>query len=447
MARPLDAQTQLHVLLATLGSAGDVYPMVELGVALKARGHRATIATNSRFRDFALRAELEFIALGTEEEYDAIVADPRLWSVPKAFECLTEGMIVPNISRLYGIIAELQSERLVVAASGLCFGARLAQEKLGVPLATVHLQPALLRSVVDCGNQGRVPLGPHVPAWFKRALFGYFDAAVVNRSLGAKLNELRAALGLGHVGRILWEYLHSPQLVLGLFPEWFGPLQPDWPANTHLVGFVLHQERHSRHAPQAVEEFLAQGPPPVLFTPGSEGASMRPFFTESVAACRASGMRGLMVTNYPQQLPRELPPGVMACSFVPFGEVFPRCSAVVHPGGIGTMAQAVRAGIPQLVVPHSNDQPDNAHRIARLGLGARIYPERYKAKSVARILRELVSSRDTRNRCQQFAAAIDSEFALEHACDLIESLSPSQPGMPDEANLSLEPVSAPVTNH
>ncbi len=258
------------------------------------------------------------------------------------------------------------------------------------------------------------------------------------------MNQLRAQLDLHPVRRLLWDYIHSPQLVVGLFPEWFGPLQPDWPANTHLAGFVLHQERHARHAPKPVEQFLSEGPPAVLFTPGSAGASKHSFFEESVGACRELGLRALLVTNYPEQLPRELPPGIMSCSFIPFGEVFPHCGAIVHPGGIGTIAQAVRARVPQLIVPYSNDQPDNAHRIVRLGLGARVYPERYQARRVARLLRELISSGEVRNRCQQFAAAIDSEFAVRHACELIEGLTGVQAEMPIPAKRRIDPVSAPV---
>ena len=87
------------------------------------------------------------------------------------------------------------------------------------------------------------------------------------------------------------------------------------------------------------------------------------------------------------------------------------------------MAQAINAGIPHLVVPHGHDQPDNALRIERLGLGIGTYPERYKAARVARELKRLLDTSDVRARCTQFAGKIDTNRALQVACDMIEALS------------------------
>ena len=140
-----------------------------------------------------------------------------------------------------------------------------------------------------------------------------------------------------------------------------------------------------------------------------------------------TGYRGMLVTNFPDQLPRELPAGVRAFGYVPFSKLLPHCAALVYPGGIGTMAQAIKAGIPHLVVPHAHDQPDNAQRLRRLGLGYSIYPERYKAARVARVLRALLASSEIQRRCQEYAQRIDSEAALERACSLIEGLGRPAP--------------------
>jgi UDP:flavonoid glycosyltransferase YjiC (YdhE family) len=117
-----------------------------------------------------------------------------------------------------------------------------------------------------------------------------------------------------------------------------------------------------------------------------------------------------------------LPPGVRAFPYVPFSRILPRCAAIVYHGGIGTLAQAIHARIPHMVVPNSYDQPDNALRIERLGLGVCIYPRHYKARLVAIKLRELIDSEKIRERCLDIALTIDTEAALERACDLIERL-------------------------
>ncbi len=415
----------LRVLLPTLGSAGDVHPTIALGLALQERGHSVTLLTNEFYGEQVRTAGLSFIPLGTIAEGEKVVADPRLWTLSKAFECIAQLVMLPNMRRLYRIIEEQADSRTVVAASGVCLGARVAQEKLGVPLATVHLQPSMLRSLQDAGMVGRIPLGPKVPGILKRAFYCAADALLIDRQLGPELNAFRSELALPPVHRIFGGYIHSPQLVIGLFPAWFAPMQPDWPPKLRLPGFVLYDASTHVEIPADAEEFLAAGPAPVLFTPGSGAATLREFFRESVEACRLAGLRAMLVTNFPEQLPRDLPRDVRAFSYLPFSRILPRCSAMVYPGGIGTLAQTIQAGIPHLVVPHAHDQPDNAARVERLGLGKHIYPEKYRGRTAASLLKDLLSDSGMIERCRSFSARIQSEAALEQACSLIEGLARS----------------------
>ena len=413
---------RLDILLPTIGSAGDVHPVIELGMELKRRGHRATVVTNEFFEQQARDAGLEFVTLGTLREAEATIADPRLWHPTKSFDCIVERAIVPNIERLYRVIQDRQSPGMVVAASGLCLGARIAYDKLRVPLATVHLQPALLRSLHDSGRQGRVRMDESVPRFIKQIFFWILDKLVVDRALAPPVNSFRASLGLPPVNRIFRDFVHSPQLVIGLFPDWFAPNQPDWPPNTHLTSFLLHDDGHRRTLTDEVEEFLAAGSPPILFTPGSAAATLKDFFRESVEACQIAGYRAMLVTNFPEQLPTDLPSDIRHFPYLPFGQILPRCSALVYPGGIGTMAQAINAGVPHLLVPHGHDQPDNAARVMKIGLGTTIYPEKYKAARVASALKFVLSDSGIKKRCTEFSKKIDSSTALEAACNLIEGL-------------------------
>jgi UDP:flavonoid glycosyltransferase YjiC (YdhE family) len=215
-------------------------------------------------------------------------------------------------------------------------------------------------------------------------------------------------------------------MVIGLFPDWFASVQPDWPRNLHLAGFVLHDDSERQPVSAEVQQFLNEGPPPVIFTPGSAAATLRDFFRESVGACLIGGYRAMLVTRYPEQLPNDLPSGVRHFFYLPFSQILPHCAALVYPGGIGTMAQAIKASIPQLVVPHGHDQPDNAYRVKRLGVGQSIYPERYKAKRVARLLRQLLASSEVHGCCAAYANRINSAEALKMSCDLIENLGQSR---------------------
>ena len=229
----------MKVLLPTLGSAGDVHPFVALGLGLQARGHRATILTNPLFQQLIEHHGLGFLPVGTLDDARAAISDPDLWHPRRGFEVVARRAILPAMEIVYRQIERHADSTTVVAASGIAFGARLAQERLGVPAATVHLQPSIVRSLVDQGMAGNVRISASQPTWFKRAFFRLADWLVIDRALKRPLNQFRAALNLPPVDRVMHRWIHSPQLVIGFFPEWFAAPQPDWPPSMHLVGFSL----------------------------------------------------------------------------------------------------------------------------------------------------------------------------------------------------------------
>src|SRR5262249_23103027 len=152
----------------------------------------------------------------------------------------------------------VRNGRTIVVAPGTAFGARIAQEKLGVPLVTFHLQPAILRSVYDSPCYGFPDVIGRLPRWGRRAVAALVDKFLIDRMLAPEINAFRAELGLPPVRRIFY-WANSPQLVLGLFPDWFAAPQPDWPLNTRLTGFPRYDETNVRPCPPDVEGFLASG--------------------------------------------------------------------------------------------------------------------------------------------------------------------------------------------
>ena len=220
----------------------------------------------------------------------------------------------------------------------------------------------------------------------------------------------------------MYRWIHSPQLVIGFFPEWFAAPQPDWPPATHLVGFPLWDSGRQDTCRPMRRVSSTPATPPVVFTPGSAGATMHRYFSESVAAARELGVRAMLVTNFLEQIPTDLPPHVKAFGYLPFSEVLPRAALLVYHGGIGTLAQTIKAGIPHLVVPNGHDQFDNGWRIERLGLGRSIPQTRYRAPRVEAAIRTLLDDREGRTRRQEFARQMDSDAAVTRACELIEAL-------------------------
>jgi rhamnosyltransferase subunit B len=406
-----------------MGSAGDVHPFIALGAALQARGHRATILTNPIFQALIEAQGIGFLPVGTAEEANAAIANPELWHLRKGFKVIAQ-VVVPAIAEIYRLIEKHADSSTVVAFSSLAFGARVAQEKLGIPSASVHLQPSVIRTLADQGMMGNVRLSASRPTWFKQGLFRIIDALILDRRLKAPLNDLRARLGLAPVDRVMHRWVHSPQLVIAFFPEWFAAPQPDWPANTHAVGFPLW-DADGEAAPLAeAEEFLNAGAAPIVFTPGSAGSTMQRFFKESVKAARQLGLRAMLVTNYPEQVPSNLPADIKVFGYLPFSQVLRRAALLVYHGGVGTLAQGIKARIPHLVVPHGYDQFDSGWRVEQLGLGLSIPQSRYRASRVARAIRDILGDTTSAQRRADYASRINSADAVARACGLIEGLAP-----------------------
>ncbi len=418
-----DRKSSLHVLLPTMGSAGDVHPFIALGAALKARGHRATILTNPIFQSLIEAQGIGFLAVGSAAQANAAIANPELWHLRKGFKVIAQ-VIVPAIADIYRLIEKHADSRTVVAFSSLAIGARVAQEKLGVPSASVHLQPSVIRTFADQGMMGNVRLSASRPKWFKQGLFRVIDAVILDRRLKAPLNDLRARLGLAPVDRVMHRWIHSPDLVIAFFPEWFAAPQPDWPTHTHTVGFPLWDADGEAAPLAAAEEFLSSGAAPIVFTPGSAGSTMQRFFRESVKAARQLGLRAMLVTNYPEQVPPMLPASIKVFRYLPFSQVLPRAALLVYHGGVGTLAQGIKARVPHLVVPHGYDQFDSGWRIEQMGLGRSIPQGRYRAARVARAIESILADDTSAQRRDDYASRIDSDGAVTRACKLIEGLAP-----------------------
>ena len=421
------------ILLCTIGSAGDVNPFIAIGKDLRTRGHRVVLCTSQYFESHARTAGLEFIGLGTAEDYLSIIEDPKLWEPETGFKVFAERVILPILSPAYDTIKEFDPARTLLVAQGQVFGAHIAHEKLKFPFITVNLQPAAFRSIYE------FPLLPSwMPPYLKRILFNVVDYFSIDRALAPEINRFRKEQSLAPVKHVFGDWMHSPLATLGLFPDWFASPQPDWPPQTHLTGFVFHDKHDdNEQLPQDVLGFLGAGDPPIVFTPGTAMKHGAQFFEASIQACQMLGRRGMLLTQHKEQLPSTLPEGIRHFEYLPFSLVLPRVAALVHHGGIGTTAQALAAGIPQIIRPMTHDQPHNAARVQSLGVGVSISPKEYTARNVADKLDDLLSAAEVPARSKIYAQRIDPQKSLQETCDLIENLSHAR-GEASATNLLIE---------
>jgi UDP:flavonoid glycosyltransferase YjiC (YdhE family) len=423
----------LNVLLVTIGSSGDVHPFVGLGIALRERGHQVTLVTSSYFRPLAEKAGLAFVDPLPDYDFVAALNNRDIWHPLRGFGVIMRLAVLPSVRPTYRLIAEryVPGETVVVASS-LALGARIAQERLGVPTVSVHLSPSLFRSVHETPQLTPHRMPPWLPVPLKR--FQYWLADVyADRVLAGEINAFRGELGLPAAKRIIDQWWHSPERILALFPDWFAAPQPDWPPQTVLAGFPLYDERGIVEPSPALQKFLAAGRPPVVFTPGSANLHAREFFAAAIDACRRIGRRAILLTRFPEQLPSDLPESVLHADFVPFGWLLPQAAAVVHHGGVGSTAQGLACGVPQLLMAMAFDQFDNAERVRKLGVGDWLRPSRFTAPAVAEKLARLIGNPEVASRCHDIKQKFAGHDTLAIMCREIEAVGAAHPAQPSTA--------------
>jgi UDP:flavonoid glycosyltransferase YjiC (YdhE family) len=414
----------LRFIFVPLGSAGDVNPLVWLARLMADRGHDTVMVIQSRMADHARRARLRVITAGSADQHDLVLRDPNLWHPLRAFGVLARQFPLWTEEMLPAIRGELVPGRTVLVGAGIAFAARIVAEAQKVPLVTVQLQPTIFMSPNDAPVLGRgFERLKDAPFWLRRLVFKLAHLET-DRHLRKPINRIRAKQGLqAPVREILHRWALSPDRVFALFPDWFGPRQPDWPAQTIHARFPMHDEAEARPVTPELEAFLRAGPPPVLLTPGSANMHAKLFFEAGIQASQLVRRRALLITPFAEHAPAALPPGAARFDFAPFSKVFARCAAVIHHGGVGTCAQGMAAGVPQLIMAMAHDQPDNGWRLRRLGVGDYLYPGQFKAKTVADRLKSLLEADTVADACLKTQALMKNQISPEEVAGLLETFA------------------------
>ncbi len=419
----------MHFLLHPVGSHGDVHPFVGLGRELRRRGRRVTVFTAEPFRGLVEANGLDFTPTATADDYHAVVHDPDLWHPSKSLRVLFGGERAARALRAsYAAMAAhvdpAAPRRTVVVSGSLGLSARVVHDKWRVPLATVHLQPGSLLSVVD---PPRFPDGNTLPRWLphwtRRAVYYAADRLVMDRLLSPSVNGLRQELGLPKVKRIFGPWRHSPERLILTFPAWYATAA-DWPAHAVHTNFPRFDQSGEADVSSELDRFLSAGPPPVAVTFGTAMRQAGAAFRAAVGAFNKLNVRGLILAKAGEQIPADLPATVFHAEYAPFSQVFSRCAAVIHHGGIGTSAQTLAAGVPHLVRPMAFDQPDNAARLASLGVARSLAPAKFSPDAVAAALKHLLASPAVAAACRVNATRLAGADPGERAmADAVEALA------------------------
>jgi UDP:flavonoid glycosyltransferase YjiC (YdhE family) len=410
-----------RILLASFGSLGDLHPYIAVGSALAARGHEVALATCPDYEDAVTRTGLEFVpvpprldAVGDRERFARLAFHPRLgtWH-------LLDTLVYPYLDAAHAVLTRASAGADLLVGHPLTYAVAVVAQQQGVPWLSTVLAPA---SFVSRHDPPRLALDVLRPAhalgpWVHGLMRTLVWREVWRRE--APLRAFRARHGLQTTQVMAFEGQFSPHGTLALFDPVLAAPQADWPERTHVCGAALHDAGEDRGEHAQAARFLAEGKPPLVFALGSAAVWMgKDYFRAGIRAAAELGCRALLLTGQPWGEP--LPQGIRAFDYLPYSQVFPHASVVVHQAGIGTLSQALRAGRPQLITPAGFDQMDNAERAARLGV-ARMLPFRQvTARRLRRELATLLADREAEVAAARVATRVDRHGG-ERAAQVIEA--------------------------
>lgn len=431
----------MRIVLASLGTLGDVHPFIAVALALKAAGHQPVFAGAKSACPLAKRHGIAFHPVRPDGA--DVMAETGLDEVAAARAVVDDlgfavnCVILPHAdATLADLRAALAGADLVLASSFSVL-ARIAAAAAGVPVWSLLLQPMTLFSaddppVMPNGSKALVSVRRRLGAGAVRPLLAL--GRWLGRAQSAPFAAIRVDAGAppfeGH------ELIDGPLAAERVFALWspeLAPLPADAGANVVQAGFTFYDEGFAGAGVSAgLEAFLAAGPPPVVATLGSLAPyAEEGFYAATAAAVRAVGRRAVLLVGDDLVLQhRHLAgPDIRVEGYAPHGALFARAAAVIHHGGVGTVAQAMRAGLPQIVCPIFGDQFDNAARLERRGI-ARVLPHRrYFAEAAAALLGEVDALRFAAEEVATRVRAEDGAAMVTRAVDAGQANA--RPAKPD----------------
>lgn len=353
----------MKILLSSIGSRGDVQPVLALALELRAHGHEPRLCVPPNFKDWVESYGLTCIPIGPDLKKLTGGSTPKPPVVPPPEQ--RRALAGQTVRSQFPVLLEAaRGCDLIIGATALQFATRSVAESLGIRYAFAAYCPAVLPSP----DHPPPKFGVHHPlslAPSENLALWAEEAASWNDLFGAALNEERAKLGLPPVDSVQ-RHMFTDEPWLAADPV----LGPAGAGDLHIRQTGAWLLRDRTPLPVPLERFLADGPPPVYLGFGS----MRATDETSrilVEAARSLGLRSILSQGWGDLSPIDAANDCLSIGDVSHEMLFPRVAAVVHHGGAGTTTTAARAGTPQVIVPHNYDQPYWAHRVQTLGVGAR----------------------------------------------------------------------------
>lgn len=414
-----------RITIIAFGTRGDAQPAVAVGRALQAGGHRVRLLVGANFASWVAGFGLETAVATVDIQAMMESAGGQEW-VERGSNPLAQARIMKRLFDETGwqMIADAweasrDADLLMSSFTSDAYAVSIA-EKRGIPQVSMLPQPALFAT-----RNGRcIPNAPlpnrtsRVNALFSKLFIESYSWQMVGKMTNRFRQEV---LGLPPQSRAQNTAARKRMLTLLGYSPHVVPHPDDWPAGCHTTGYWFLDTAAIWEPPTGLQAFLDAGPPPVCIGFGSmTGRDPRAMTDVLVQAVAAAGTRAVLLSGWAGLGGMTLPGSVWTLDAAPHDWLFPRVAAVVHHGGAGTTAAGLRAGVPNVIVPHFADQPYWGQRLHALGVGPAPIPRpKLTVERLAAALRTAVTDAEMRQRAAALGEQIRSEDGVATAVALV----------------------------
>lgn len=405
------------IVITSHGTLGDILPLIALGQELQQSNHQVWMVISESMHSYALKAGLKALSNGRDPlGQKEAQKNPQEWNhlrgaeIPNSQYC--DAFLRHIIQGLPCLSQSCERADLLISTPQQNMIAAIIQEKLSIPWVSVSVTPSLYcierKNIQQTSNP---------------------EERLLNGKLHKIVQKIRQSINLSSpLSSEDWEnYSRCEHLVLGFSPHFSRPNK----AYSHAIqtGFWFYQDPdwHSWQPDAKLRDFMEQESKPLVLSFSSQPLEeARSVVEVHVRAAAQLGKPILIQQGWADFNQEHLPPDcdrdqVMFAGFMPQDWLFERAAALIHHGGIGTTARALRNGCPMLVEPYGNDQFFNAKQIILHGIGAAMSPIKLQVDQLSQVLQDKVLNPEYKARAEAMGGKIKQEAGLIKACDYIES--------------------------
>ena len=411
----------MNISLLTYGSRGDVEPFIALANGLVQAGHHVNLAAPEGFSNLLNNDQVNYFGFPGEpqqmvENLVHQAGNNRLRMIASIADFVQPLAVeVMNLVRTASREADLIIHSFLLTSAGF----EIAQE-LGIPDISAQFFP-----VFTSTGEFPAPTFPDLPLGkFYRRLTHQLVTGIFWRgsrflyqriqSKNADLPDLTAwPFNLNNARQTPILYAFSPLVV---------PQPRDWGESVSITGYWFLDDHESWSPDQELINFIEEGDPPVIVAFGSSSSlDMDRFYQKIIKALTLTNQRGILVGANPDL--QGIPSTVFQVDNVPYQWLFKHSIAVIHHGGAGTTGQGLAAGVPNIILPFTSDQPFWARRVFKLEAGPKpLSPKRFTSQQPAEEIERAINDPQMKKNVQKIGAAIREEDGVARAVNLIQSL-------------------------